>query len=151
MDEERERVFVFCRGVLGAWILRVTLAEVALPLVVPAKVDRVDLLEDALLALPGVIVREVRLAPLLEGVVTVRLCDATERLLVGVLATSTVRLTGRERVALLRVEWLETEREDLDLEGVGVVDRLGLELEDREDALGAVDAAGVFAGFDRLF
>ena len=101
VDEERERVFVFCRGVVGAWILRVTLAEVALPLVVPGKVDRIDLLEDALLALPGVIVREVRLAPLLEGVDTVRLCDATERLLVGLLATSTVRLTGRDRVALL--------------------------------------------------
>lgn len=100
-DEGRERVFVFCREVLGAWILRVTLAEVALPLVVPAKVDRFDLLEDALLALPGVIVLELRLAPLLEGFVTVCLCDATERLLVGVLATSTVRLTGRERVALL--------------------------------------------------
>ena len=102
VDEERERVFVFCRGVVGAWILRVTLAEVALPLVDPGKVDRIDLLEDALLALPGVFVREVRLvAPLLEGVVTVPLCDATERLLVGLLATSTVRLTGRERVALL--------------------------------------------------
>jgi hypothetical protein len=101
VDEERERVFVFCRGVVGAWILRVTLAEVALPLEDPGKVDRIDLLEDALLALPGVILREVRLAPLLEGVVTVRLCDAEERLLVGVLATSTVRLTGRDRVALL--------------------------------------------------
>ena len=128
-----------------------TLAEAALPLVVPAKVDRIDLLEDALLALPGVIVRELRLTPLPEGGDTVCLCDATKRLLVGVLAASTVRLTGRERVALLRVGRLETEREDLDLEGVGVVDRLGLELEDREDALGAVDAAGVFAGFDRLF
>ena len=101
VDEERERVFVFCRGVVGAWILRVTLAEVALPLEDPGKVDRIDLLEDALLALPGVILREVRLAPLLEGVFTVRLCDAEERLLVGVLATSTVRLTGRDRVALL--------------------------------------------------
>jgi hypothetical protein len=101
VDEERERVFVFCRGGVGAWILRVTLAEVALPLVVPGKVDRVDLLEDALLALAGVIVREVRLAPLLEGVDAAYLCDATERLLVAVLATSTVRLTGRDRVALL--------------------------------------------------
>jgi len=102
LDEGRERVFVFSRRVLGVWILPVTLAEVALSPVVPAKVDRIDLFEDALLALPGVIVREVRLvAPLLEGVVTVRLCDATERLLVGLLATSTVRLTGRDRVALL--------------------------------------------------
>ena len=106
-DEERERVFVFCRGVLGAWILRVTLAEVALPLVVTGKVDRVDLLDDALLALPVVIVREVRLAPLLEGVVTERLCDRADRLLVAVLATSTVRLTGCDRFALLRIERLE--------------------------------------------
>ncbi|MFZ9033574.1 MAG: hypothetical protein ACO21J_06445 [Anaerohalosphaeraceae bacterium] len=101
MDEGRERVFVFSRRVLGVWILPVTLAEVALSPVVPAKVDRIDLLEDALLALPGVIARELRLATLLEGGDTVCLCDATKRLLVGELATSTVRLTGRERVALL--------------------------------------------------
>ena len=101
MDEGRERVFVFSRRVLGVWILPVTLAEVALSPVVPAKVDRIDLFEDALLALPGVIARELRLATLLEGGDTVCLCDATKRLLVGELATSTVRLTGRERVALL--------------------------------------------------
>ena len=145
VDEERERVFVFCRGVVGAWILRVTLAEVALPLEDPGKVDRIDLLEDALLALPDVIVREVRLvAPLLEGVVTVRLCDAEERLLVGVLATSTVRLTGRDRFALLRVERLEVDWDGAGFGGVAAVDRLDREFED-------CDARGAVAGVDRLF
>ena len=138
-DEERERVFVFCRGVLGAWILRVTLVEVTLRFVVLGKVDRVDLLDDALLALPVVIVREVRLAPLLEGVVT-------ERLLVAVLATSTVRFTGRDRFALLRVERLEDDWDGAGLEGFDWVDDLlDREFKDR-DALGAAGA-----GVDRLF
>ena len=77
-DEERERVFVFCRGVAGASILRATLAEVTLRFVVPGKFDRVDLLDDLFLALTGAIVREVRLVPLPEGVDTVFLCDAAE-------------------------------------------------------------------------
>ena len=103
------------------------------------KVDRVDLLEDALLAFPVVIVREVRLAPLLEGVVT-------ERLLVAVLATSTVRFTGRARFALLRVERLEDDWDGAGLEGFDWVDDLlDREFEDR-DALGVA-----VAGVDRLF
>jgi hypothetical protein len=109
VDEERERVFVFCRGVAGASILRATLAEVTLRFVVPGKVDRVDLLDDFFRALTGAIVREVRLVPLPEGVDTVCLCDAADRLLVAVLATSTVRFTGRDGVALLRDERLEVE------------------------------------------
>ena len=145
-DEERERVFVFCRGVLGAWILRVTLAEVTLRFVVLGKVDRVDLLDDALLAMPVVIVREVRLVPLLEGVVTERLCDGADRFLVAVLATSTVRFTGRDRFALLRVERVVDDWDGAGLEGVdGVDDLLDREFEDR-DALGVAGA-----GVDRLF
>ena len=152
-DEERERVFVFCRGVVGASILRVTLAEVTLRVVLSNKVDRVDLLDDAFATPPGMIVREARLVPLLEGVDTVRLCDAADRFLVAVLATSTVRFTGRDRFALLRVERLEDDWDwdGAGLEGVDAVDLLGRDLEDREDALGAVAAAGVFAGVDRLF
>ena len=150
-DEERERVFVFCRGVVGASILRVTLAEVTLRVVLPNKVDRVDLLDDAFATPPGMIVREARLAPLLEGVDTVRLCDAADRFLVAVLATSTVRFTGRDRFALLRVERVVDDWDGAGLEDVDGVDLLGRDLEDREDTLGAVAAAGVFAGVDRLF
>ena len=144
-DEERERVFVFCRGVLGAWILRVTLAEVTLRVVLPNKVDRVDLLDDAFATSPGMTVREARLELRDEEVDTVRFCDAVDRFLVAVLATSTVRF------ALLRVERLVDDWDGVGLEGVDAVDLLGRELEDREDALGAVVAAGVFTGVDRLF
>ena len=144
-DEERERVFVFCRGVVGASILRVTLAEVTLRVVLSNKVDRVDLLDDAFATPPGMIVREARLAPLLEGVDTVRLCDAADRFLVAVLATSTVRFTGRDRFALLRVERVVDDWDGAGLEGVdGVDDLLDREFEDR-DALGAAGA-----GVDRL-
>ena len=144
-DEERERVFVFCRGVAGASILRATLAEVTLRFVVPGKIDRVDLLDDAFPAMPVVIVREARLAPLLEGVDTVRVCDAADRLLVAVLATSTVRFTGRDRFALLRVERVVDDWDGAGLEGVdGVDDLLDREFEDRD----ALEAAG--AGVDRL-
>ena len=113
-------------------------------LVVPGKVD---LLDDAFATLPGMIVREARLEPLWERVGTVRVCDAADRLLVAVLATSTVRLTGRGRVALLRVERLEATWDGTDFGAVDAVDLLDREFEDR-DALGAL---GAVAGVDRLF
>ena len=77
--------------------------------VMPGKVDRVDWPDDAFAIRPGMIVREARLEPLPERADTVRVCDAADRLLVAVLATSTVRFTGRDGVALLRDERLEVE------------------------------------------
>jgi hypothetical protein len=76
----------------------------------PGKVDRVDWPDDAFAIRPGMIVREARLEPLPERADTVRVCGvADDRLLVAVLATSTVRFTGRDGVALLRDERLEVE------------------------------------------
>ena len=109
---------------LAGLISLVTLAGVALRVVVLGKVDWVDLLDDAFATLPGMIVREVRLEPLAEEVDTVRVCGAADWLLVAVLATSTVRLTGRVRVALLRVERLEDVWDGADIEGVDGVDLL---------------------------
>ena len=109
---------------LAGLISLVTLAGVALRVVVLGKVDWVDLLDDAFATLPGMIVREVRLEPLAEEVDTVRVCGAADWLLVAVLATSTVRLTGRVRVALLRVERLEDVWDEADTEGVDGVDLL---------------------------
>jgi hypothetical protein len=60
--------------------------------------------DDAFDALPGVIVREARLERFVEALDTVRLRGAEDRLRVTVLATSTVLLTGRGRVDLLRVD-----------------------------------------------
>ena len=77
-------------------ILLLTLAGVVLRVVALGKVDRVDLLDDAFAALPGMIVLEVRLELLAEEVDTVRVFGAADWLLVAVLATSTVRFTGRE-------------------------------------------------------
>ena len=50
------------------------------------------------------IVREARLERFFEALDTVRLRGAEDRLRVTVLATSTVLLTGRGRVDLLRVD-----------------------------------------------
>ena len=108
-NDERDGIFVFCRVVVRGSILRITLAEVTFRVALPGELDRVDLLGDAFTTPPGVIVRETRLERLTEGVDTVRLCDAKDRLLVAVPATSTVRLTGRERVVLLRFERLEVD------------------------------------------
>ena len=143
-DEERDRVFVFCRGVAGASILRATLAEVTLRLVVPGEIDRVDLLDDAFATLPGMIVREERLEDFVPKVDDVLVWTEGARVFEVLLATSTVRLTGRDRVALLGVERLETARDGADLEGVVADDLLDREFED-------CDARGAVAGVDRLF